>query len=186
MIPETPQGVEWYQVADASRVGRMRDASATKGSPMRWKLLLPSVVLLAIIWLVNFVTQQPLKGIATEESARPTAGLDESVQKVNTFFARRWAGEDLQPVKQADELSVLRRITLALMGTVPSLEEIRAFEQDGGPDRLQRWTSRFLRDQRYFDYFAERLARGFVGVEGGQFIVYRRDRFLRCSAGSLK
>ena len=186
MILETPRGVEWYQVADASRVGRMRDASATKGSPMRWKLLLPSVVLLAIIWLVNFVTQQPLKGIATEESARPTAGLDESVQKVNTFFARRWAGEDLQPVKKADELSVLRRITLALMGTVPSLEEIRAFEQDGGPDRLQRWTSRFLRDQRYFDYFAERLARGFVGVEGGQFIVYRRDRFLRWLSGQLE
>ena len=144
---------------------------------MRWKLLLPGVVLLAVIWLVNFVTHQPLKGIATEETARPTADLDESVQKVNTFFARRWSSEDLQPVKKADELAVLRRITLALMGTVPSLEEIRAFEQDSGPDRLQRWTARILHDRRYAEYFAERLARSFVGVEGGQFIVYRRDRF---------
>ena len=152
---------------------------------MRWKLLLPGVVLLAVIWLVSFVTDQPLKGIATEESARPTADLDESVQKVNTFFAKRWAGETLQPVQKADELAVLRRITLALMGTVPSLEEIRAFEQDSGPDRLQRWTARYLHDQRYFDYFAERLARGFVGVEGGQFIVYRRDRFLNWLSGRL-
>ncbi len=152
---------------------------------MRWKLLLPGVVLLAIIWLVSFVTDQPLKGVATEESARPTADLDDSVQKVNTFFARRWASEDLQPVKTAGELSVLRRIALALMGTVPSLEEIRAFEQDSGPDRLQRWTARYLHDQRYFDYFAERLARGFVGVEGGQFIVYRRDRFLNWLSGQL-
>lgn len=144
---------------------------------MRWKMLLPGIVLLGVLWLVSFVTHQPLKGIATDEAARPTADLDESVQKVNRFFAHRWAEHDLQPVKKADDLTVLRRITLALMGTVPSLEEIRAFEQDSGPDRLQRWTARFLRDQRYFDYFAERLARGFVGVEGGQFIVFRRDRF---------
>lgn len=146
---------------------------------MRWKLLLPGSVLLAVVWLVSFVTQQPLKGIATEETARPTADLDESIQKVNRFFAHRWAEQSLEPVKNADELTVLRRIALALMGTVPSLEEIRAFEQDSGPDRLQRWTARYLHDSRYADYFAERLARGFVGVEGGQFIVYRRDRFLR-------
>lgn len=144
---------------------------------MRWKMLLPGIVLLGVIWLVSFVTHQPLKGIATEESARPTADIDKSVQKVNRYFAHRWADHDLQPVKKADDLTVLRRITLALMGTVPSLEEIRAFEQDSGPDRLQRWTARFLHDQRYFDYFAERLARGFVGVEGGQFVIYRRDRF---------
>ncbi len=197
MIPETPQGVEWYEVdqpfqADPinERCGFANSGQAGKPdlreSPMRWKLLLPGVVLLAIIWLVNFVTQQPLKGIANEKTARPTVGIDESVQKVNTFFARRWAGEELQPVSTADELTVLRRITLALMGTVPSLEEIRAFEQDSGPDRLQRWTARFLHDQRYFDYFAERLARGFVGVEGGQFIVYRRDRFLNWLSGQLE
>ncbi len=44
---------------------------------MRWKFLLPGVVLLAVIWLVSFVTNQPLKGVATEETARPTADLDE-------------------------------------------------------------------------------------------------------------
>ncbi len=153
---------------------------------MRWKLLLPGVVLLAVIGLVSFVTHQPLKGVATEESARPTADIDESIQKVNTFFARRWAGEDLPPAKQANELTVLRRVTLALMGTVPSLEEIRAFEQDSGTDRLQRWTARFLRDQRYFDYFAERLARGFVGVDAGEIVIYRRDRFLNWLSNQLE
>ncbi len=153
---------------------------------MRWKLLLPGVVLLAVIWLVSFVTNQPLRGVATEETARPTADLDESIQKVNTFFSQRWAGEDLQPAKKVDELSVLRRITLSLMGTVPSLEEIRAFEQDSGTDRLQRWTARFLHDRRYAEYFAERLGRSFVGVEGGQFIVYRRDRFLNWLSEQLE
>ena len=153
---------------------------------MRWKLLLPGIVLITIVWLVSFVTQQPLKGIATEAAARPTADIDESIQKVNRFFAHRWSEQSLEPVKKADDLAVLRRITLALMGTVPSLEEIRAFEKDSGPDRLQRWTARFLHDRRYADYFAERLARGFVGVEGGQFIVYRRDRFLNWLSDRLE
>jgi hypothetical protein len=34
-----------------------------------------------------------------------------------------------------------------------------------------------LDDNRFADYFADRLARGYVGVEGGQFVVFRRDRF---------
>ena len=153
---------------------------------MKWKLLLPGIVLIAVIWLVSFVTSQPLKGIATDEASRPTADIDDSVQKVNRFFAHRWAAETLEPTKKADELAVLRRVTLALMGTVPSLEEIRAFEQDSGPDRLQRWTARFLHDRRYADYFSERLARGFVGVEGGQFIVYRRDRFQNWLSNQLE
>ena len=142
------------------------------------KYLLPGLVLLAVIALVRFVTAQPLKGIATEDSARASEGVSESAQSVNAFFAKRWMNEKLTPAKRADELTVLRRVTLALMGTVPSLEELRAFEADGGPDRLTRWTARFLHDARHADYFAERLARSFVGVEGGQFIVYRRDRFM--------
>ncbi|MGH7200350.1 MAG: DUF1553 domain-containing protein, partial [Planctomycetaceae bacterium] len=47
-----------------------------------------------------------------------------------------------------------------------------------GDDRLVRWTEKMLlRDPRFADYFAERLARGFVGTDEGQFVVYRRDRF---------
>ena len=34
-----------------------------------------------------------------------------------------------------------------------------------------------LADQRFADYFAERLGRAYVGVDEGQFILFRRDRF---------
>src|SRR5712691_4349986 len=167
MIGETSSGVERYFAASPRQEHRMR-----------WKYLLPGLVLLAVISLVQFVIDRPLKGIAVEDAARSSEGVFESAHAVNAYFAKRWANENLTPAKKADELTVLRRITLALMGTVPSLEELRAFEADGGPDRLQRWTARFLHDARFADYFAERLARSFVGVEGGQFIVYRRDRFV--------
>jgi len=73
-----------------------------------------------------------------------------------------------------------------LHGTIPSLEEIRLFEADGRSDRLGHWTAAMLEDERFADYFAERLARGFVGVEGGQFLIFRRDRFLDWLSGELR
>lgn len=141
---------------------------------MKWKMLPPGIVLLAIILLVRFVTAQPDR----EATGQPSAGVSDSAAKIDQFFARRWAEEQQAPARRADDLVILRRIALALMGTIPSLEEIRLFEQDHGPDRLARWSARFLSDARFTNYFAERLARGFVGIEGGQFIVYRRDRFV--------
>ncbi|MCH8829652.1 MAG: DUF1553 domain-containing protein, partial [Planctomycetes bacterium] len=55
---------------------------------------------------------------------------------------------------------------------------IRQFEADRKPNRLERWTIRYLNESRFADYFGERLARGFVSTEGGAFIIYRRDRFI--------
>ena len=81
--------------------------------------------------------------------------IDHSVARINAWFRRHWADEGLQPAELADDLTVFRRLSLALHGTVPSLEEIRAFEEDARPDRLARWTAAMLEDQRFADYFAE-------------------------------
>ena len=96
---------------------------------------------------------------------------------IDSWFEARWEEEGLTPAAPADELEVLRRLSLALHGTIPSLEEIRAFEADAGPDRLDRWTDRMLADRRFSDYWAERLARSLVGVHEGNLVLYRRDRF---------
>ena len=40
------------------------------------------------------------------------------------------------------------------------------------------WLDHILQDRRFADYFAERLARTFVGTEDGPFILYRRRRFV--------
>jgi hypothetical protein len=84
----------------------------------------------------------------------------------------------IKPADKADELQVLRRLSLALHGTIPSLQEVRQFFDDTRTDRLEHWTRRMLADKRFADYFAERLARSMVGKEGGQFVVFRRDRFV--------
>jgi hypothetical protein len=111
--------------------------------------------------------------------------LTQAVLSVNAHFERRWNDQDLVPAEPADELLVLRRLALSLMGTIPSLEEIRQFEADDQPDRLERWTLQYLNDPRFADYFAERLARCFVGTENGAFLIYRRDRFVSWLSESL-
>lgn len=108
--------------------------------------------------------------------------IDDTVQKADSQLERRWhttkwKGQPLSPAGPASDLQVLRRLSLALHGTVPSLEEIRQFEADDQPGRLRRWTLRIMDDERFANYFGERLARGFVGSEGGTFILFRRDRF---------
>ncbi len=101
----------------------------------------------------------------------PVAALDRAFQDI-------WAKNQLRPATQADELTLARRLSLSLAGTVPSLEEIRTLEQVPEGTRTQWWLDRLLTDQRTFDHLAERFARALVGTEDGPFILYRRRKFV--------
>jgi hypothetical protein len=124
------------------------------------------------------------RGIPSETTDE--APLGPAVDRLDASLEARWSSENVRPAYQADELTILRRLSLALFGTVPSLEEIRGFEADNGPDRIDRWVSRMLQDTRYSDYFAERLVRSLVSAEQGPFIVFRRDRLREWLAEQLR
>ena len=151
---------------------------------------LPVVVVGFVIAVIAWASGNPVSNTKT-----PTVipdDLADVVARVDNQLEQRWKNAVLHknskkknpipspvtPAEPADERQVLRRLSLALLGTVPSLEEIRLFDADAEPHRLTRWTLRYLNDSRFPDYFAERLARGFVSTEGGTFIIYRRDRFV--------
>ena len=148
-------------------------------------MLLPAGVVAAVIGLVGWAANAPVNREVPEPPPLPP-DLAASVKQIDEHIESLWQREKLIPAEPADELQVLRRLSLVLHGTIPSLEEIREFEADAGPDRLTRWTSRLMADVRFADYFSERLARGYVGVEGGQFIVYRRDRFVEWLSEQLQ
>lgn len=112
--------------------------------------------------------------------------LDSSVAALNAEFQRQWKLSGVKIAERADDLSILRRLSLSLFGTVPSLEDIRRFEADQQLHRIDRWVTGMLQDPRYSDYFAERLARSLVGVEGGPFIIFRRDRLTAWLAEQLR
>src|SRR6516162_5543813 len=113
-----------------------------------------------------------------DASAYRDADFVASVNRVNDKFRQQWAAESLQPAPRASDLAVARRLALALAGTVPSLEEVRQFEALPEGQRLPWYLDRLLRDRRFADYFAERLARAWVGTEDGPFIFYRRRRLI--------
>ena len=144
---------------------------------------------LSVAFLVFKVVD--LAGRIDHRAALPVAVSDDqklssAVGRLNAEFQKEWKAEGILVAERADDLSVLRRLSLALFGTVPSLEDIRRFEADDQSDRIDRWVVGMLKDSRYSDYFAERLARSLVGVEGGPFIIYRRDRMTAWLAEQLR
>ena len=72
----------------------------------------------------------------------------------------------------------MRRLSLSLCGTIPSLEEVRRFESRPAGRRIDAWLEDLLHDRRCADYLAERFARAFVGTEDGPFLKFRRRRFV--------
>ena len=136
--------------------------------------LLPALVLAGLALTIAAIVQgrsTPLPAAAVAgDRATLVATLDDAV-------TARWAAFGVEPAAPATDLAVLRRAWLALAGTIPSLEEIRRFEADDAPDRLDRWIGGLLRERRSAEYLARRLARVFAGDDQGPFLVFRRDRF---------
>ena len=112
-------------------------------------------------------------------------GIDETVRRVNEAFRRGWAEDGLTPARPAPELAVLRRLSLAMTGTVPSLQELRGLETAPSGRATARYLDDLLADRRFSDYFAERLGRAYVGTEGGPFLVFRRRRFVSWLSDAL-
>jgi hypothetical protein len=109
----------------------------------------------------------------------------QTLAKLNAELQARWQQEGLQPTGRADDLTLARRLSLGLTGTIPSLEEVREIERLPEGERLEWWTSRLLEDRRFGDYVGERLARVYVGTEDGPFLRFRRSRFVEWLSNQL-
>jgi hypothetical protein len=116
----------------------------------------------------------------------PADDLGPAVQQLNASLQAEWSARGLAPAPRAGEAALARRLSLALLGTIPSLEELRALEQQPAATRLDWWLGGILADARHHDYLAERLARAYVGVEEGPFIIYRRRRFVAWLSDQLR
>jgi hypothetical protein len=145
----------------------------------------PVLVVIGVGALVATAARSPVHPVPPSPQPDDLANIRAVDQRVDHFFTQRWQENGIVPAAAADELQILRRLSLALHGTVPSLEEIRRFDADHQPDRLERWTIQLLRDRRFADYFSVRMARSLIGAEVGQFIIFRRDRFTNWLADQI-
>ena len=153
---------------------------------MKLRLILaPALVVGLVVSVIGVTIDNPVDRTPSPIDIKQQNELTSVAGAVDAHLAASWSEAGLTPVDSAEPLEILRRLSLALHGTIPSLEEIRVFERElaqprseSQTDLISRWTERMLRDPRFADYFGERLARSLVGTEGGQFVVYRRDRFV--------
>ena len=104
--------------------------------------------------------------------------IQSTVKNLDSSFRQQWTSNGIQPTMPASELLQARRLALGLMGAIPSLEEIRQFEALPEGQRIPWYIDHILKDSRFNEYFAERLARSYVGTEDGPFLLYRRRRFV--------
>ena len=91
------------------------------------------------------------------EPMRKVAARPEVSGRVDEAFRKSWKAQGIEPAPRADDLTIMRRLSLGLAGTVPSLEEIRRFEAMEPGRRVDAWLEELLRDRRTADHLAERL-----------------------------
>ncbi len=128
----------------------------------------------------------PRPDAARVASIKDASGVAEAAAAVDAAMAEVWQEKNLQPTGQADDLTLIRRLSLALVGSIPSLQEVRELEAARPSDAVQWYLTKLLKDRRCSDYLAERLVRVYVGTENGPFLIYRRRRLVEWMSDALQ
>ncbi len=158
-----------------------------------WLLWLRNALILGALvagafWGVAELLAPPVAEAKSDAALAPAQWEDiqRAAQMVDADFATAWAKQQVQPVAKADDLTLVRRLSLALTGSIPSLQELRILESLKTANVPQWWLAHLLADRRTSDYLAERLARVYVGIENGPFLMYRRRRLVDCLSDALQ
>ena len=89
---------------------------------------------------------------------RPTPPKVKSKKYVNNaidqFVVARLKRARLKPSRRADQLTLLRRVSLDLIGLPPTIEEIDAFLADESPDAYGKLVERLLASPQYGEHWA--------------------------------
>lgn len=159
-----------------------------------WLIWLRNAVILGALaagagWGVKELLTPPVVRAGPAGKVLPShelAGIQKAARAVDAEFEADWALKELRSSGRADDLTIARRLSLALTGSIPSLQEVRVLESVQGGDTVQWWLSHLLADRRTSDYLAERLVRVYVGIETGQLIIYRRRRLVDWLSGLIR
>ncbi len=102
-------------------------------------------------WAFQPLQLSPLPEVTDEQWPRT---------EVDRFVLSRLEGEGLRPVRDADRTTLIRRLSLDLIGLPPTLAEIDAFVNDESPQALDAVVDRLLESEQ----FGERWGRHWLDV----------------------
>lgn len=80
--------------------------------------------------------------------------LPEGSSAVDRFVADGWSRLGIRPSAEVDDATWIRRVSLDICGTLPTVEEVELFESDERPGRRDRLIGRLLDRPEYSAYFA--------------------------------
>ncbi len=80
--------------------------------------------------------------------------IDGVTGAVDSFIRARLLHEGWKPSAEADKATLIRRVTLDLIGLPPSPEEVRAFVADTSPRAYEMLVDRLLSSQQYGEHMA--------------------------------
>ena len=72
---------------------------------------------------------------------------------IDREVAAKWAAAGVKPAPQADDAEFLRRVSLDLIGKVPTVAEVHAFLDDPAPDKRETLVDRLLDGPAYVTHF---------------------------------
>lgn len=72
---------------------------------------------------------------------------------IDSFVWSRLQKESLDPSPPADRITLLRRLSLDLIGLLPTVEEVDAFVQDSRPDAYERQVDRLLSSPHFGEHW---------------------------------
>jgi len=93
--------------------------------------------------------------VPPERHAPPRVTDEDGVRNaIDRFVLARLEREGVTPSPEADRATLLRRVSLDLIGLPPTPEEMRAFLADGQPDAYERQVDRLLKSPHYGEKWA--------------------------------
>lgn len=121
-----------------------------------------------IEWL-HELTRPPQADVLGLEDGEtiPHDDLDRLARWVDRVLERVWSARQIIPAPAIDDPRFLRRVSLDLVGRVPSLEERAEFLGRPGESRRREWIDRLVESPDYAEHFAsiwnaELLGRGYL------------------------
>src|SRR5262245_31881 len=73
--------------------------------------------------------------------------------RIDKWLAARWGAAKVRPAPPADDAAYLRRVSLDLIGRIPSAAEARAFLADKAADKRTRVVREMLRGPAHVEHF---------------------------------
>lgn len=92
--------------------------------------------------------------------AAPAARPEWAINPIDAFISARQAAEKVEPLGEADKATLLRRLSLDLVGLPPTRDELRTFLADESATAYERAVDRLLASPRY----GERWGRHWMDV----------------------